>query len=937
MNPSTPSSTKRVALGVVDANHSPKRRSSSPSKRRTSGGGMVQRNIATTPRMDRTSIQPISLPRKFPDTSVSPTRLDRIFRSRAKKVKKVLTATEPHTSLAMSLPPNVQTTSTPPSQRQIDLPNQREEANGHERRSLENGRGRVERSADECDNARENTTTDRPAVEITPKPEIPPALPPPLLSPSVLSLCSNSDEDTDDEISETGSPSVPTPASEMFFKSPKIEKLAPVESETTTCIDTGRPKIEDTPAHDQMRVDSRKEISTVPLAPMVERSEEKELGQDTTVRSETESPRQSPQPQAVCDDDPDSATDSLGAFSPIRNIYTIFQLHTSPLQYSTVPSNIELLKSKRQKGTDTVAVETESCANPEEHKPVLPAEAIGLDKSGTADEALKSTASATIFTPPRKERCERRKSRRQSYLYATVNAQRAERDLEEQRRQESQDRNDVSLVTSMHPPALDEGLLYLEAPGSIERKRNAERENSQRQSNANFPGSEEVTEAVAASKALDIVVSRLLLDTDSRSRLVAAVKIQSWWRGRREQQSYIRLLLAASCVQEAWHVILVRREHIHLRRLCLFMQQRWRFLLWRRTLNHLAQPAQVLGDVFGGFLARFDAKRAEKAANTSLTSPEKDTSIVSNPSSVEEDPVARHFEAKVSVKRSKDATLEKSDSKRVRSIPQTDMRSRLAMRPGSNLSHSHDASKFSPRKQLALGSPTRRLATKTILRGAKPLTLGRAPGRKRKDESEQQSDSRPRTPGNRIKSSLVSAVRTPPSSYASILTPSLNQFTPAEIMKSTRRNTLQNRLYYCDFERLVLHKDEPRPPSPTAKAQHRAAEAARLRRLRKAGAAGFAPGAGDDDGFELQQPTPTRKAVRWPAEGLEAGLEDEIPRRSPQHAKNARLARSCLVASCASAVLDEYGNLREPVSPSTMRGERVTVQKILYRGEVDEE
>ncbi|KTW28253.1 uncharacterized protein T551_02672 [Pneumocystis jirovecii RU7] len=171
---------------------------------------------------------------------------------------------------------------------------------------------------------------------------------------------------------------------------------------------------------------------------------------------------------------------------------------------------------------------------------------------------------------------------------------------------------------------------------------------------------------------------------------------------------------------------------------------------------------------------------------------------------------------------------------------------------------------------------------------------------------------------------------------------SLNYLTLGEITKMTRQNTYQNRIYRCDFDRIIVRKNQLRPPSPTAKSQSKLAAEARLRRkkLQKEKTHDYTLGPGDDDNWIPRELTPLKKGVRW-----DKLLESEFGQSKSNHtleksnSKKTKTQKGCLSKKTQMIRLDDLGNVldaREPLTPIIGKAEKVIVQKFLYKGEEDE-
>ncbi|KAG4304947.1 hypothetical protein PORY_001622 [Pneumocystis oryctolagi] len=171
---------------------------------------------------------------------------------------------------------------------------------------------------------------------------------------------------------------------------------------------------------------------------------------------------------------------------------------------------------------------------------------------------------------------------------------------------------------------------------------------------------------------------------------------------------------------------------------------------------------------------------------------------------------------------------------------------------------------------------------------------------------------------------------------------SLNYLTLGEITKITRQNTYQNRLYRCDFDRVIIRKNQLRPPSPTAKSQSRLAAEAHLRRkrLQKEKTHDYVLGPGDDDNWVPRELTSLKKGVRW-----DKLLESEPKKHIFNHTLErlslgkTKVQKACLSKKTQMIRLDDFGNVldaREPLTPIIGKAEKVIVQKFLYKGEEDE-
>lgn len=171
---------------------------------------------------------------------------------------------------------------------------------------------------------------------------------------------------------------------------------------------------------------------------------------------------------------------------------------------------------------------------------------------------------------------------------------------------------------------------------------------------------------------------------------------------------------------------------------------------------------------------------------------------------------------------------------------------------------------------------------------------------------------------------------------------SLNYLTLGEITKMTRQNTYQNRIYRCDFNRVIIRKNQVRPPSPTAKSQSKLAAEARLKRkkLQKEKIHDYTLGPGDDDNWVPKELTPLKKGVKWD-KLLESELGQSISNYTLEKPDCGKIKsqKGCLSKKVHMIRLDDLGNVldaREPLTPIIGKAETVIIQKFLYRGEEDE-
>ncbi|KAG0129980.1 hypothetical protein HOY82DRAFT_391878 [Tuber indicum] len=179
----------------------------------------------------------------------------------------------------------------------------------------------------------------------------------------------------------------------------------------------------------------------------------------------------------------------------------------------------------------------------------------------------------------------------------------------------------------------------------------------------------------------------------------------------------------------------------------------------------------------------------------------------------------------------------------------------------------------------------------------------------------------PRIP---VPASRVATLKVRKVSVASLKDVPIGKMTPHELASTTNTCTARNKLYSCDFTRRVVHKNTPRPPSPNAKAQTLKASQDRARRRAIQEETGVVLGPGDEENFD---PNPSAK-VRW-SHPLESQVDYE-ERRSPSQVKGL-LPRPSILSR--SAQMNNHGNVLTPPTEVAIERTKVTINKVLYRGE----
>jgi hypothetical protein len=137
------------------------------------------------------------------------------------------------------------------------------------------------------------------------------------------------------------------------------------------------------------------------------------------------------------------------------------------------------------------------------------------------------------------------------------------------------------------------------------------------------------------------------------------------------------------------------------------------------------------------------------------------------------------------------------------------------------------------------------------------------------------------------------------------------------LAKQTKANTKRNREYRCRLNKVEVHTERARPPSPTPTALSQKARTAREDRERIQRESQLQLGAGDDCPFVLTELD--RRQVHWPS------LELETVIKTDKIAQNLPNSRPCLKTRAAIAY-DETSQARVD-----SEGE-ILVQKFVYLG-----
>ena len=516
--------------------------------------------------------------------------------------------------------------------------------------------------------------------------------------------------------------------------------------------------------------------------------------------------------------------------------------------------------------------------------PVAAAPAV-VEKAESPVNVLKRPSSDDSESPraKRQKSSSRRQSRRQSYMTATITAVR-EREAELQANRDFQDEADLQAATEF------EECLLQEMPGSVERRR-TRRSTSMSRS----PLSLEVP-SPSAMKAQDELLSPDLVEASESSSEAdrSATRIQALFRGWRERKQLAIIDDASqdSSVPEA---------------------SSDRPAAPVETAAEIVRPPSRadnnINDVFSDFLSKWQSKKSQKAKDE----------IVQQSSPAKAPATPKHAVAGV-------MSPQKSEKKQVVVAPAS------AQKPPRPLFESRrsrlPSSKDELRKpMIRMPEPKRAIPVLSkILPAASPVKLNV----KRKDVAPID----PKSKRQRLSKPEPVRAKTPMTRPVTPTTPKrLLYLTPAEVTKTTRNFTNQNRLYRCDFERVVVKKEIPRPPSPTAKIQAKMAQNSRVKRRRLAKEKGYTFGAGDEEDYRPAQITPTRRAVKW-EEVLEIDLQT-LPRNSPSHCS---VDPQAVLPCIAPTSLDDFGNTEDnkPLTPIAGSAQRVVITKYLYKGEQDD-
>ncbi|CAG8451400.1 10407_t:CDS:2 [Acaulospora morrowiae] len=155
--------------------------------------------------------------------------------------------------------------------------------------------------------------------------------------------------------------------------------------------------------------------------------------------------------------------------------------------------------------------------------------------------------------------------------------------------------------------------------------------------------------------------------------------------------------------------------------------------------------------------------------------------------------------------------------------------------------------------------------------------------------------------------------------------------------KITKENTERNKEYRCELNVVVVHKDEPKPPSPTSKMQEnmrgeRETTTSRLIRNNKSATTSHIPVLKSRGVQKENNGGEVEKYVRWDENLLQ--ISSPQVKSSPSEAKQKPIPKSCLKPT--NPATDSLGNIlnaNESLTPTVKRGVKVTIKQIKYRDE----
>ncbi|CCG83833.1 protein of unknown function [Taphrina deformans PYCC 5710] len=535
----------------------------------------------------------------------------------------------------------------------------------------------------------------------------------------------------------------------------------------------------------------------------------------------------------------------------------------------------------------------------------------------------------------RKKSSARRQSRRQSYMTATKSAVR-ERELE--LRQADQEQADLQLAAELLDPP--ESLL-VEMPGSVERKRTKRRSNSASRKSPLMKQEGEVcsnatTEEVAEAESFSPVVLDVTdMDQDLLER--SAVSIQACFRGWRTRQ-FLKSDMHGHSSEEVSALTKGNPATVQVDDSGAVDNT------GKEDSSRPSSKDSNLDNVFSDFLKQWQSKKSQKAKLEDLTqiserivmpgtpkrtlagtlSPQKSdkkTLVVTSalPSSAQKGTkttTVRTSRSRLPGPRTTSNTLIVASASKKAGTKLPDNRRGLSMAANSSSSLQHDSNPDNlvadddDRGEVNKSDPARKRTRMPKLAATTS------------SQSSTNAESRTKLSTNSQASNMV--VPTTPKR--------LLYLTPAEVAKTTRTFTSQNRLYRCDFDRVVVRKEIQRPPSPTAKLQAKLATNARTKRRRLMKERGYTFGAGDEEDYVPRMVTPERKAVKW-GEELEVNLTS-LPKTTPSKVRHIEEVASCI----APVALDDYGNVatNTPLTPELGKPHKVVITKYLYRGEQDD-
>ena len=353
--------------------------------------------------------------------------------------------------------------------------------------------------------------------------------------------------------------------------------------------------------------------------------------------------------------------------------------------------------------------------------------------------------------------------------------------------------------------------------------------------------------------------------------LEGCIKIQKWWKNQR-----MRITSAAAVVlQSAWRRKSAIRDYRKLQGAAIFIQYRFRRnCRLRCNFNQIVASSVEAGSsandvLLSSFLKKW---RQDKIAKSFIAEGRLSGDEFVNKSAAVDKSVIKLGSLGFALPRNVSSDLIAPASR-----PRVTRSSSLSQTRPSKIAKSTHTSPFASKiPQITNGKRNVRIEQFAADSDLITEINGKLPGTASKLPSSTQT-------AEKVDPCLA---KLPTSTVVSLITMS-----NADLAKFTRRNTNQNRLYNCGFERVVVKKAVARPPSPNAKVQTRMAAMSRIKRRKLESANGYQLGPGENEPWSPSKQLSS--TIKWPkALETEVNAEADMPSLAKTKSRASRSMKS---------------------------------------------